>query len=90
MLLALVFIGLIVGLKKAFGEADMPGAQFLRSFVFIPAMAALITGCLPLLRSLAGTQTWGRRILKIFAVVLLVALTLSLGMCSLAFDVRFT
>ena len=48
-LLPLAFVGFYLGLKKAFGDADMAGAQMLRLVVFIPAMAALMTGCLPLL-----------------------------------------
>jgi len=62
----------------------------LRLVVFIPLMAALMTGSLPLLVGLFGAQTWGRRIRKIFTVLLLLALTLPLAFCSLAFDIRFT
>ena len=89
-LLPLAFVGFYLGLKKAFGDADMAGAQMLRLVVFIPAMAALMTGCLPLLVGLFAAQTWGRRFLRIFYVLLLLALTLPLAFCSLVFDIRFT
>ena len=89
-LLPVAFVGFFLALKKAFGEADMPGAQMLRVFVFIPLMAALLTGCIPLAAGLFHSQTWGRRITKIFALLLLLALTLPLAFCSLAFDIRFT
>ena len=89
-LLPLAFVGFYLALKKMLGPADMPGAQGLRLFVFIPAMAALLTGSLPLLASVFGSQTWGRRLLRILGVLLMLALTLPLAFCSLAFDVRFT
>lgn len=89
-LLPIVFIGFFLALKKAFGEADMPGAQMLRMVVFIPLMSALLTGCIPLIAGVFSAQTWGRRIAKVAAVLLLLALTLPLAFCSLAFDVRFT
>lgn len=89
-LLPLAFVGLYLAFRKVLGRADMPGAQALRLFVFIPAMAALTTGSLPLLAGVFRSRTWGRRIVRLLAVLLMVALTLPLALCSLAFDVCFT
>ena len=89
-LLPLAFVGFYLGLSKALGEAAMPGAQALRAFVFVPLMAALMTGCLPLLAGLLRAPTWGRRLARLLAILLMLALTLPLAFCSLAFDVRFT
>lgn len=89
-LLPVAFIGFFLVIKKAFGEADMPGAQMLRTFLLFPLMSALLTSCIPLVAGFFSAKTWGRRITKLVAVMLLLVLTLPLAFCSLAVDVRFT
>jgi hypothetical protein len=84
------FIAFFLALKKAFGEADMPGTQMLRTFLFILLMSALLTGCILLVVGFFRAETWGRRITRLAAVILLLVLTLPPAFCSVAVDVRFT
>ena len=84
-----VCVAIDSAIDKLLGQAALPGGQFIRRMVDA-LIAALLTGCLWALASLFGSQTARRRILKVVAILVMLACTVPLAMCSLMVDIRFT
>jgi hypothetical protein len=78
-----------LAINKLLGEAPLPMGQLMRS-IDDGLIAVLLTASLWALASLFGAQSTSRRLLKILAVLAMLALTLPLAMCAMVVGVQFT
>jgi hypothetical protein len=83
-----VGVAIDLALDNVLGEAPLPMGQLLRK-VDNALIAALLTGCLWNLSSMFGAQTNGR-LARILALVVMLALTLPLALCTMIVGVQFT